>query len=57
MGQERSSADAAQIAAFLEHCSECPVAADPGGCAPIVKVIDYGIAKILDPGTAQGARR
>src|SRR6266566_696008 len=22
---------------------------DPGGCAPIVKVIDYGIAKILNP--------
>jgi len=28
---------------------------DPGGCLPIVKVIDYGIAKILSPGTAQGA--
>src|SRR5690349_12272551 len=28
---------------------------DPGGCKPIVKVIDYGIAKILGPGTAQGA--
>src|SRR5204863_86858 len=27
---------------------------DPGGCAPIVKVIDYGIAKILNP---EGERR
>src|SRR6202007_1463248 len=30
---------------------------DPGGCTPIVKVIDYGIAKILDPGTTQGAEQ
>src|SRR6185503_15404822 len=30
---------------------------DPGGCSPIVKVNDYGIAKILDPGTAQGAEQ
>src|SRR5437016_2579063 len=28
---------------------------DPGGCAPIVKVIDYGIAKVVAGGTAQGA--
>jgi serine/threonine protein kinase/Tfp pilus assembly protein PilF len=28
---------------------------DPGGCAPIVKVIDYGIAKILDPEAEPGA--
>jgi serine/threonine protein kinase/Flp pilus assembly protein TadD len=28
---------------------------DPGGCAPIVKVIDYGIAKILNPETERGA--
>src|ERR1700693_2940175 len=28
---------------------------DPGGCAPIVKVIDYGVAKIVAPGTAQAA--
>src|SRR4051812_33285613 len=28
---------------------------DPGGCAPIVKVIDYGIAKILDPEAERGA--
>ena len=30
---------------------------DPGGGAPIVKVIDYGIAKVLGPGTAQGAEQ
>src|SRR5438552_2698586 len=28
---------------------------DPGGCAPIVKVIDYGVAKVLASATAQGA--
>src|SRR5438128_9491727 len=28
---------------------------DPGGCAPIVKVIDYGVAKVVAAGTAQGA--
>src|SRR5205809_1233556 len=28
---------------------------DPGGCAPIVKVIDYGVAKVVASGTAQGA--
>src|SRR5947208_5415219 len=28
---------------------------DPGGCAPIVKVIDYGVAKVVACGTAQGA--
>src|SRR3954462_10571973 len=28
---------------------------DPGGCAPIVKVIDYGIAKILNPEAEPGA--
>src|SRR5882724_5038457 len=28
---------------------------DPGGCAPIVKVIDYGIAKVVASGTAEGA--
>src|SRR5947209_1086195 len=28
---------------------------DPGGCAPIVKVIDYGVAKVWAGGTAQGA--
>src|SRR5437870_2742589 len=30
---------------------------DPGGCAPIVKVIDYGIAKILNPEAERGAER
>src|SRR3989454_11655897 len=30
---------------------------DPGGCAPIVKVIDYGIAKILNPETERGAEQ
>lgn len=30
---------------------------DPGGCAPIVKVIDYGIAKILDPEAERGAEK
>jgi serine/threonine-protein kinase len=28
---------------------------DPGGCAPIVKVIDYGIAKILNPEAERSA--
>src|SRR5882724_6662345 len=28
---------------------------DPGGGAPIVKVIDYGVAKVVASGTAQGA--
>src|SRR3954463_6358091 len=28
---------------------------DPGGCAPIVKVIDYGVAKVVASGTAQGS--
>jgi serine/threonine protein kinase/Flp pilus assembly protein TadD len=30
---------------------------DPGGCAPIVKVIDYGIAKILNPEAKRGAEQ
>src|SRR5215469_4663684 len=30
---------------------------DPGGGAPIVKVIDYGIAKILDPEAERGAEQ
>src|SRR2546421_2155231 len=30
---------------------------DPGGCAPIVKVIDYGIAKILSPEAEHGAEQ
>src|SRR6266404_4992494 len=30
---------------------------DPGGCAPIVKVIDYGIAKILNPEAESGAEQ
>src|SRR4051812_28540334 len=30
---------------------------DPGGCAPIVKVIDYGIAKILNPEAEGGAEQ
>src|SRR3954454_14450868 len=30
---------------------------DPGGCAPIVKVIDYGIAKILNPEGERGAEK
>jgi serine/threonine protein kinase/Tfp pilus assembly protein PilF len=30
---------------------------DPGGCAPIVKVIDYGIAKILGPEATRGAEQ
>src|SRR5437588_10781499 len=29
----------------------------PGGCAPIVKVIDYGIAKILNPEAERGAEK
>src|SRR6266513_1035392 len=30
---------------------------DPSGCAPIVKVIDYGIAKILNPEAEHGAEK
>src|SRR5580765_2156088 len=30
---------------------------DPGGCVAIVKVIDYGIAKILDPEAERGAEQ
>src|SRR5438309_3330357 len=30
---------------------------DPGGCAPIVKVIDYGIAKILNPEAERSAEK
>ena len=30
---------------------------DPGGCAPIVKVIDYGIAKVLNPEAERGAEQ
>src|SRR5437660_3362761 len=30
---------------------------DPGGCAPIVKVIDYGIAKLLNPEAGRGAEK
>src|SRR6266403_1178995 len=30
---------------------------DPDGCAPIVKVIDYGIAKILNPEVEAGAEQ
>ena len=31
--------------------------ADPSGCAPIVKVIDYGIAKILNQEAERGAEQ
>src|SRR5258708_18359234 len=30
---------------------------DPGGCAPIVKVIEYGIAKIVNPEAERGAEK
>src|SRR5438128_2180110 len=30
---------------------------DPGGCAPIVKVIDYGVAKILNPEAQRGVEQ
>src|SRR3954465_8967458 len=30
---------------------------DPGGCAPIVKVIDYGIAKLLNPEAERGVEQ
>src|SRR5689334_7467856 len=50
---------AARALAAAEKCgvvhrdikpSNIMLESDPGGGAPIVKVIDYGIAKILDPG-------
>src|SRR5438552_11531944 len=30
---------------------------DPGGCAPIVKVIDYGVAKVLAPEAERGTEQ
>src|SRR5437016_4103548 len=30
---------------------------DPGGCAPIIKVIDYGVAKVLAPEAERGAEQ
>src|SRR5260370_9545597 len=56
---------AARALAAAEKCggehrdikpSNIMLESDPSG-TPIVKVIDYGIAKILDPGTAQGAEQ
>src|SRR6266702_1417228 len=50
--------EAARALAAAEACgvvhrdikpSNIMLESDPGGCAPIVKVIDYGIAKILNP--------
>jgi serine/threonine-protein kinase len=37
--------------------SNIMLGSDPGGCAPIVKVIDYGIAKILNPEAERGAEK
>src|SRR3954464_2985319 len=37
--------------------SNVMIESDPGGCAPIVKVIDYGIAKILNPEAERGAQQ
>jgi serine/threonine protein kinase/Tfp pilus assembly protein PilF len=57
---------AARALAAAEKCgvvhrdikpSNIMLESDPGGCAPIVKVIDYGIAKILDPEGERGAKQ
>src|SRR5678815_178069 len=57
---------AARALAAAESCcvvhrdikpSNIMLEADPGGCAPIVKVIDYGIAKILNPEAERGAEK
>src|SRR5438445_5317443 len=37
--------------------SNIMVESDPGGCAPIVKVIDYGVAKVLAPEAERGAEQ
>src|SRR5438552_13216033 len=37
--------------------SKIMLESDPGTCAPIVKVIDYGIAKILNPEAERGAEK
>jgi serine/threonine protein kinase/Flp pilus assembly protein TadD len=57
---------AARALAAAESCgvvhrdikpSNIMLESDPGGCAPIVKVIDYGIAKILHPEAERGAEQ
>jgi len=57
---------AARALAAAEKCgmvhrdikpSNIMLESDPGGGAPIVKVIDYGIAKILDPEAERGAEK
>src|SRR5689334_22101110 len=57
---------AARALAAAEKCgvvhrdikpSNIMLESDPGGGAPIVKVIDYGIAKILDPGAERDAEK
>ena len=57
---------AARALAAAEKCgvvhrdikpSNIMLESDPGGCAPIVKVIDYGIAKILNPEVERGAEK
>src|SRR5213082_992657 len=57
---------AARALAAAESCgvvhrdikpSNIMLESDPGGCAPIVKVIDYGIAKILNPEAERGAEK
>ncbi len=57
---------AARALAAAEKCgvvhrdikpSNIMLESDPGGCAPIVKVIDYGIAKILNPEEERGAEK
>jgi serine/threonine protein kinase/Tfp pilus assembly protein PilF len=57
---------AARALAAAEKCgvvhrdikpSNIMLESDPGGCVPIVKVIDYGIAKILNPQAEPGAEQ
>jgi len=57
---------AARALAAAESCgvvhrdikpSNIMLESDPGGCAPIVKVIDYGIAKILNPEVERDAEQ
>src|SRR5258707_6153759 len=59
--EQAARALAAAAACGLVHRDIKPsnimLESDPGGCAPIVKVIDYGIAKILNSEAERGAEQ